>query len=109
MAPAFPRAATPLGELLLTASESALTGVNFPTSRHGPPPAERAGRVEDDGHCPAGTLLARARRQLEGHLARGRTAFELPLDPAGSAFSQQLCHAINDIDYGTIAIYSELA
>ena len=109
MATAFTRVATPLGELLLTASESALTGVYFPTSRHGPPPAERAGWVEDDGCGPAGALLARARRQLEDYFARGRTAFELPLDPAGSAFQQRVWDAISAIPYGTTASYSELA
>src|SRR6266705_2149274 len=48
----FTRFPSPLGELVLTASDTALTGVHFPTSRHGPPlhEVERTTGAEDDGH-----------------------------------------------------------
>src|SRR3989442_166111 len=64
MRTAFIRFPSPLGELVLTASDTALTGVQFPTSRHGPPlhEVERRAGGEDDGHGPASALPARARR-----------------------------------------------
>src|SRR3989475_6998855 len=56
----FPRLRTPIGELVLTASDTALTGVFFPTSRRGPAPTHQAGWVEvTEG--PAAALVARAR------------------------------------------------
>src|SRR5438093_690770 len=59
----FTRFASPLGELVLTASDAALTGVYFP------PLQEAAGWLEDDGHGPAGPVLAPTRQQLPEHFA----------------------------------------
>ena len=65
---------TPIGELMLTADDDgALTGVNLP-NRHRDP----AGWERDD------ELLADARRQLTEYFAGERTAFDLPLRPAGA-------------------------
>src|SRR5229473_1863729 len=41
MALTFSKLRTPIGELVLTASDTALTGVYFPTSRRGPAPTAR--------------------------------------------------------------------
>ena len=100
---------SPLGELVLTASETALTGVFFPTSRHGPPPTERAGWVEDDGHGRASAILAGARAQLGEYFARTRTAFDVPLDPPGTAFQRRVWELLRAIPYGATSSYSELA
>src|SRR2546426_11214528 len=120
MPTAFTRFASPLGELVLTASDTALTGVYFPTSRHGPssvvPPHRNAERgpggeawLEDDGHRPASELLARARRQLTEYFARARTTFDLPLDPPGTAFQRRVWDALRTIPYGATSSYGELA
>ena len=107
----YARAPTPLGELVLTASDSGLTGVYFPPSRRGgpplPTPLEGPDWVEDDG--PASALLTRARRQLAEYFARTRTTFDVPLDPAGSAFQRRVWDALRAIPYGTTLSYSELA
>jgi len=63
--------------------------------------------VEDDG--PASALLTRARRQLAEYFARTRTTFDVPLDPAGSAFQRRVWDALRAIPYGTTLSYSELA
>jgi len=86
----FARFASPVGELVLTASDTGLTGIYFPTSRHGPPPVERADWVEDDGRQPATAILARARRQLEEYFAGTRTTFDVPLAPTGTPFEQRV-------------------
>src|SRR2546427_13170364 len=85
MSLAFPRLQTPIGELVLTASETALTGGYFPTSRRGPAPTHQAGWVEAT-QGPAAEGLARARQQLEEYLGRTRTTSALPLGAVGSAF-----------------------
>ncbi len=109
MATTFTRVPTPVGELTLTASDSGLTGVYFPTSRRGPPPTEREDWVEADGRGPAGAVLARARQQLAEYFAGTRTAFDVPLDPAGSAFERRVWDALRAIPYGATLSYSALA
>src|SRR6058998_1596181 len=104
----FSKLQTPVGELVLTASDSALTGVFFPTSRRGPPPTHQAHWVEaKDG--PAADVLARARQQLEEYFARARTTFELPLEALGSAFEHRVWNALRQIPYGSSTSYGALA
>ena len=50
----FTRFPSPVGELILTASETALKGVFFPVRRNRSAP--EAGWVEDDGRGPAGLV-----------------------------------------------------
>ena len=109
----FARFPSPLGELVLTASEFDLTGVYFPTSRHVPPlhVVERGPGGEDDGG-ESGTgadVLALARQQLSEYFARTRTTFELALDPPGTDFQRQVWAALRAIPYGTTVSYGELA
>lgn len=102
------RAPLPVGELVLTASDTALTGVYFSTSRRGPPPTHQAGWVESN-KGPAADILARARRQLEEYFARVRTTFDLPLEALGSAFEHRVWNALRVIPYGTTTTYGALA
>lgn len=92
------RVPSPIGELTLVASDTALMAVHFPTSGHVPP----------SGGEPT-TLLAYARLQLEEYFARTRTTFELPLEPIGSAFQRRVWDALRAIPYGTTVSYSEIA
>ncbi|OLC85988.1 MAG: hypothetical protein AUG85_06275 [Gemmatimonadetes bacterium 13_1_20CM_4_66_11] len=108
MSLAFTRLQTPIGELVLTASETALTGVYFPTSRRGPAPTHQAGWVEAK-QGPAAEVLARARQQLEEYFARTRTTFALPLEAVGSAFEHRVWNALRQIPYGTTTSYGALA
>ena len=95
------RSPSPLGDLILTASDAALTAVYFPSSRHGPPPVG-----QPDG---SNAVLDRARRQLDEYFAGARTAFDLPLEPAGSAFERRVWDALRAIPYGATVSYSEVA
>ena len=105
----FTRLATPIGELLLTASDTALTGVYFPTSRRGPPPTHRADWVQDDGQGPASESLVRAKQQLTEYFDGTRTTFDLPLEALGSAFEHRVWNALRTIPFGVTVSYSELA
>src|SRR5213592_421851 len=107
----FTRFPSPLGELILTASDTALTGVHFPTSRHVPPlhGVERRTAGEDDGDGPASALLARARHQLDEYFARTRTTFDVPLDPPGTTFQRVVWDLLRTIPYGTTTSYGKLA
>lgn len=98
---------SPVGELLLLATEAGLVSVRFDTSRHAAPPAEDC--EPDDGQGPAGETLARVRRQLDEYFAHRRTAFDLPLAPRGTPFQERVWTALRAIPYGTTSSYADLA
>src|SRR6266550_3756526 len=91
MATTFTRFPSPLGELVLTSSDTALTGVFFPLRRHGPAPEEQPGWVENDDRGPAGAVLAPARPDWHristtrvGRLARHPVLHDYELRRAGA-------------------------
>ena len=105
----YSRLLTPVGELILTASDAALTGVYFPTSRRGKPPTHHASWTESQDHTPSGTLLARTAAQLTEYFAGQRTTFDVPLEALGSPFEHRVWNALRTIPYGTTTSYGELA
>ncbi|MGH7570070.1 MAG: methylated-DNA--[protein]-cysteine S-methyltransferase [Gemmatimonadales bacterium] len=107
--PTFTGFPSPLGELLLTASDTALTGVYFPTERQPITLSKRAEWREDDSSGPAGALLVRVRRQLTEYFGRARTSFDLPLDPSGTTFQRRVWDALRTIPYGATTSYGALA
>jgi len=94
---------SPIGELVITASDSALTGVWFPGTGEG------ADALPDDGRGPASDVLARTCEQLAEYFAGRRTTFDIPLDPQGTAFQRRVWDALRAIPYGTMLSYGELA
>ncbi len=103
----FTRFPSPVGELILTASETALKAVFFPVRRNRSAP--EAGWVEDDGRGPAGALLAPVRRQLTEYFEGTRTTFDLPLDGTGSTFERRVWDLLRTIPYGATTSYGALA
>ena len=69
------RLSTPIGELTLIASDTALTGVDFPSWRHRPARARRDTMSE---------VLGRAKDQLTEYFTGTRTTFDIPLDAAAT-------------------------
>jgi methylated-DNA-[protein]-cysteine S-methyltransferase len=95
----FARLETPIGELVLTASDTALTGVYFP--RRVPPVSEWVPRDND--------ILERTKDQLGEYFARRRTTFDVPLEPTGTSFEQKVWKQLRVIPYGVTISYGELA
>ncbi len=89
---------SPIGALVLTASETALTGVYFPKSRR-----VEIGRPGDND------VLQAARAQLAEYFARKRTKFDLPLDAGGTEFEQKVWQLLREIPYGSTTSYGDLA
>ena len=99
---------SPVGNLVLTASETGLTGVYFPTSRHGPPVGPHSLSSSPVGS--GGTLvLDRVEAQLEEYFAGSRTTFDLPLEPSGTDFQLSVWELLRRIPYGFTTSYGELA
>lgn len=88
---------TPVGPLLLTTADGALTGLHFEA---GPGPGERS---DDD------PVLATAAAQLEAYFAGSLRDFDLPLAPEGTAFQRSVWEQLRLIPYGETVSYGELA
>ena len=97
------RYASPLGTMLLAATDRGLAGVWFEGQRHGP---DARGWREDAQH----PVLREAVAQLADYHAGRRTSFDLPLDlRAGTAFQQSVWDALLSIPRGGTTSYAELA
>lgn len=87
--------ASPLGPLRLTEEKGALTHLEF---------------APDAALLPPETaLLKKAQRQLQDYFAGCRTAFDLPLAPAGTPFQRSVWQALTAIPYGQTWSYAQLA
>lgn len=77
---------------------------------------------EEDGHIvavewgwppesiePPSPLLERARDQLEAYFEGKLTQFDLPMEPAGTAFQKKVWQALAQIPFGSTRSYAELA
>ncbi|HET6174131.1 MAG TPA: methylated-DNA--[protein]-cysteine S-methyltransferase [Gaiellales bacterium] len=89
---------SPLGRLLLSASERGLTGLSF---------TGRAGEPAEDDRSPE--LLAPAAGQLAEYFAGERRVFELELNFAGSPFQERVWEQLLEIPFGETLSYGELA
>jgi methylated-DNA-[protein]-cysteine S-methyltransferase len=89
---------SPVGELLLTSDGTSLTRVLFAPFDVDPTWTEQP--------C---AVLDAAVTQLGEYFAGARTEFDLPLDPAGTAFQQTVWLALRDIPYAETINYGQLA
>jgi methylated-DNA-[protein]-cysteine S-methyltransferase len=90
---------SPVGELLLTASDAGLTGIYLPGEGLEPElDWERDPQRFED-----------CRRQLEEYFAGERVAFSLPLAAPGTPFQHEVWKELLRIEFGTTISYTELA
>jgi len=89
---------SPLGSLLLAATDRGLCGLYFEEHRHFRGP-QGWRRVDDHPH------LRLAGQQLDDYFAGKRREFSLPLDLAGTPFQQKVWRYLPQIAYGATASY----
>jgi methylated-DNA-[protein]-cysteine S-methyltransferase len=92
-----------LGDLLLVATSSHLTGIYFPDHKNGPK-LPRDWKVD-----PAHPILKQAGRELNEYLAGKRTGFSVPIASDGTEFQREVWKQIARIPFGKTISYSELA
>jgi methylated-DNA-[protein]-cysteine S-methyltransferase len=95
--------ASPLGTLLLTAQDGALTGVHFPGQKHDRPRQPDWQRADDD------PVLAQARAELGEYFAGRRTRFDVRLDPRGTPFQRAVWQALLAVPFGATSTYGAIA
>lgn len=89
---------SPVGKLGIAEQEGAITNLFFENAR------EPEGCVRTRS-----PLLEQAVRQLKEYFLGERRRFELPLNPAGTAFQKQAWAALRQIPYGETRTYGEIA
>ena len=97
----YRRIASPVGALIIAASDAGLHAIEFPSNRH---PQHREGWREGDH-----PLLDQAQAQLGEYFAGKRETFDLPLAPRGTPFQREVWFALASIPYGQTASYAQLA
>jgi methylated-DNA-[protein]-cysteine S-methyltransferase len=94
---------SPLGKLLLMSHGRALTGLFMTRLAEESAPDVDACWRQDDG--PFREVCA----QLESYFEGEATSFDVPMDPAGTAFQRRVWRELCAIPYGTAISYLELA
>lgn len=84
---------SPVGNLVLEDRDGAITAIRWSSGSSG------GGSL----------LLAEAARQLDAYFAGKLSVFDLPIQPAGSAFERRVWTAMLRIPYGQTRTYGELA
>lgn len=92
---------SPLGPILLTAEDGALTGVYFGAQKYFPTLA--------NSETTATPVLLQAKHELQEYFAGTRKTFGVPLAPKGSPFQQAVWRAIASVPFGATISYTELA
>ena len=95
---------SPLGPLTLVADGDAVVGIYMAGQAHRPPDERFGVPAPDDD--PTLRVVA---GELAQYFAGERTAFTVPLQPAGTEFQRAVWDAIAQIPYGETASYTELA
>ena len=98
------RIGSPLGEVLMAASEQGLAGVWFVHRQEHMP--DHSQWAMNDAH----PVLRAAAQQLNAYFLGERHSFELPLYPAwGTPFQRAVWQALQGIPYGHTSTYGNIA
>ena len=87
---------TPVGHLCIGEENGAITRVTWE-------------RLPKEWILEETETIRRCKEQLDEFFAGKRTAFDLPLAPKGTAFQQKVWQALQEIPYGKIRTYREIA
>jgi methylated-DNA-[protein]-cysteine S-methyltransferase len=102
MTTSFLEHASPLGSLLLAATERGLCGLYFEQHRYFDGP-------QDWRRDAAHPLLQRAARQLDDYFAGRRSVFDVPLDLSGTPFQRAVWEALLLLPCGATTTYQQIA
>lgn len=92
---------SPVGPLLLTAADGALTRIVFPCG-------DRAHEPDEGWAADERPFLA-VRHQLDGYFAARRYGFTVPIHPRGTPFQRDVWRALRQIPYGSTVSYAAVA
>jgi methylated-DNA-[protein]-cysteine S-methyltransferase len=97
---------SPLGVLLIAASDLGISGIYFDEHRHF---KGKDGWLPVQEKTAAARHLTQAARQLDEYFAGRRTAFDVPLDLSGTDFQQAVWRQLGTIPFGASISYAQHA
>ena len=104
------RVLTPLGPMLLGSTDSGVALLEFTDRRMLETQLQRLARKRNCAFVPGETDAGRRLQQELAAYFEGRlTAFDTPLEPAGTEFQQAVWRVLKDIPYGETRSYGEQA
>ena len=93
---------SPIGRLMLTANERALTGLYFSTG-------DKARKEPDPSWQASEARFEQARNELKEYFAGQRRCFEAALEPRATPFQNRVLAALNQIPFGQVRSYKQIA
>ncbi len=99
----FQWCASPLGELLLAASDRGITDVHVRAGKYVP------AIPRDWVEAPRNLLLVKLQRELDAYFAGDLRQFRVALDPQGTEFQKRAWAALAAIPYGETRSYGQQA
>jgi methylated-DNA-[protein]-cysteine S-methyltransferase len=99
----YTKITSPLGSVILSATDMGLSGIWFDGQKHLPPFTKWQ-------PSPNNAYLIKARDSLQAYFDKQTKRFEIPLDlHAGTAFQQQVWLALLKIPYGRTVTYNQIS
>lgn len=93
---------SPVGPLLLAATDAALVAIEFRDNRH---PVRRDPSWQPGDNA----MLRETERQLHEYFDGSRRTFDLPLSPRGTPFQREVWAMLATIPYGATCSYGDMA
>lgn len=93
---------SPIGRLMLTANERALTGLYFSTG-------DKAKQEPDPAWRLCETRFEQAQNELNEYFAGARQQFDVALEPRATPFQNKVLAALNLIPFGKVRSYKQIA
>lgn len=93
---------SPIAPLLLTASDSGLSGLYIQAQKYFP-------EIAADWKALELEIFAQTQAQLDEYFAKKRQVFDLPLDPQGTSFQKQVWQHLRQIPFGETTSYGAIA
>ena len=93
---------SPVGRLMLTANDHALTGLYFSTGK-------KARTTPDDCWRRSDTHFQQARQERDEYFEHRRRCFDVALEPCATPFQSRVLEALRAIPYGEVRSYKQIA
>lgn len=100
---------SPIGPLLLAASERGLRAVTMDGHRHLAEHPDPRWSLPCPSDVAQSAILERARRQLDDYFGGRRVGFDVPIDVDGTDFQRSVWRGLAGIAFGATISYGELA
>ena len=98
----YTHVSSPIGSLMLTANDRALTGLFFSTGN-------KRRKEPDDTWQNSEPHFTQARQELLEYFEGQRDLFEVPLEPLGTPFQMRVFAVLQRIPFGEVRSYKEIA